>query len=167
MSEEALKSRPCVPKRVVRGKQRNHGDFYLPDSIRHLAKVPLYRAVAWWGMLRGGYITRDDVSQAFRIELRRAGGILNYIRHRGREGDIQVEVRHQTSRQARSTQALRIVSMASTLPVERNVKVSSGSSRVTVNQDRMMARWLLSRPVGNNAVRFALWKAACPIAPLE
>lgn len=60
-------------------QQKHHGHFHIPDEIRHLGDMSLYRAVAWWGFLRKTEFTRDDVSQAFQIDLRRSSGILSYI----------------------------------------------------------------------------------------
>nr|WP_242392155.1 CaiF/GrlA family transcriptional regulator [Salmonella enterica] len=60
----------------------------MPPGIRHLGTLSLYRAVAWWGLFLGREFTRDDVSEAFSIEPRRASGILNYICNRHNDDDI-------------------------------------------------------------------------------
>ncbi|ELN56448.1 putative inner membrane protein [Salmonella enterica subsp. enterica serovar Enteritidis str. SL909] len=74
--------------RTVAGRQSNHEGFYMPPGIRHLGTLSLYRAVAWWGLFLGREFTRDDVSEAFSIEPRRASGILNYICNRHNDDDI-------------------------------------------------------------------------------
>lgn len=51
-------------------RQKHHGHFHIPDEIRHLGDMSLYRAVAWWGFLRKTEFTRDDVSQALKGMLR-------------------------------------------------------------------------------------------------
>lgn len=76
----------------VKGKQRNHEDFYLPESVRHLGEMPLYRTVAWWRFYLGRASNRDDLSAAFQIDLRRASGILNYLCHRHVGDDITLDM---------------------------------------------------------------------------
>lgn len=151
----------CNQDAIVQGKQSNHGDFFMPVSIRHLGDIPLYRAVAWWGLLRGTEFTRDDVSRAFHIEARRASGILNYICHRNDDGDITFEIGKRALRGAQSLLVVRILAVKDRPVICRRGKPVS-QTRVSGNPDRLMARWLLSRPAGNNAERLALWKAACP-----
>lgn len=147
---------------LVQGKQSNHGDFHLPVSIRHLGNdLPLYRAVAWWGFLHGREFTRDDISQAFQIEPRRASGILNYICHRNDEGDIAFEASTRGLRGGQRLMVIRILGVKDR-PVMRRRGKQVSPPRLPGNRDRQMARWLLSRPVGNNAERLARWKAACP-----
>ena len=36
----------------------------MPEEIRHLGEMPLFRAVAWWGFLRNKEFSRNDVSKA-------------------------------------------------------------------------------------------------------
>lgn len=66
-------------RRRVSGRQKNHGDFYLPEVISHLDEPSFYMAVAWWGLLRGKPFTRDDVAKAFRVTARRAADVMTYL----------------------------------------------------------------------------------------
>lgn len=146
----------------AQGKQRNHGSFHLPSSIRHLDDdLPLYLAVAWWGLLRGGQFTRDDISLAFQIEPRRAGGVMNYLCQRNNGGDITFEISRRPVRGANSILALRILSVAHERAQEKRIKPVS-QRRGPGCLDRLMAQWLLSRPSSCDPERFARWKAACP-----
>lgn len=63
-------------------------DYIIPDEIKELGDMPLFRAVAWWGFLNQKEFSRNDVSEAFRIDPRRASGIINYICHRNEKHDI-------------------------------------------------------------------------------
>jgi hypothetical protein len=155
-----------VPADIVCGKQSNHGDFYMPVSIRHLGDMPLYRAVAWWGLYLGREFNRDDISRAFLIEPRRASGILNYLTRSHADDDIAFKIRKRQVRGGHCQLSLHIlaVSPTSTITVPR---VKSGprsrSLRADVSYDRQMARWLLSRPVADSGARFEAWRAACPV----
>lgn len=71
----------CVKntRRRISGRQRNHGDFYLPGIISHLEEPSFYIAVAWWGKLTGRPFSREDVAQAFRVTARRAADVMTYL----------------------------------------------------------------------------------------
>ncbi len=149
------------PETLIKGKQRNHGHYYMPVSIRHLGDMPLYRAVAWWGLLHGEVFTREDISQAFHIEPRRASGILNYICHRNNKGDISFEVSNRAIQGAHNLLVLRILAVNLRTQGKRTPRGPTRSV-LTGNNDRVMARWMLSRPSSNNPERLARWKAAFP-----
>ena len=67
------------PGVVVAGTQSNHGDFCLPPEMAHLPHLRLYQAVALWALTVGSGVTRDDISRAFRISVRRAADVMHYI----------------------------------------------------------------------------------------
>ncbi|STE16977.1 CaiF/GrlA family transcriptional regulator [Citrobacter sp. wls718] len=147
-------------------QQKHHGHFHIPDEIRHLGDMSLYRAVAWWGFLRKTEFTRDDVSQAFQIDLRRSSGILSYICHRHGYDDITFEMRKIPVQGGCCQLAVRILKVATSPTSVRKPEKSSNTRKdvKTNNQlDQLMARWMLSRPTGNNATQLEAWKAGCPI----
>lgn len=152
-----------LAQNVVEGRQRNHGGYYLPDTVRHLEEMPLYRIVAWWGFFRGSEFTRDDVSRAFRIEPRRASGLLNYLCHRRETKDIVFEVHHQHGQHVNGLMVLRILSIEESRAPVAVPQPPRGSAPATGHQDRQVARWLLSRPSGLDHARMNAWKASCPI----
>lgn len=63
----------------VKGRQSNHGDYHLPACLTHLGSPPLYMAVAYWGLLKRKPFSRDDLSAAFHISVRRAADVMTYI----------------------------------------------------------------------------------------
>ncbi|QLS06151.1 CaiF/GrlA family transcriptional regulator [Citrobacter freundii] len=147
-------------------QQKHHGHFHIPDEIRHLGDMSLYRAVAWWGFLLKTEFTRDDVSQAFQIDLRRSSGILSYICHRHGYDDITFEMRKIPVQGGCCQLAVRILKVATPPTSVRKPEKSSNTRKdvKTNNQlDQLMARWMLSRPTGNNATQLEAWKAGCPI----
>ncbi|HBC9520965.1 TPA: CaiF/GrlA family transcriptional regulator [Escherichia coli] len=148
-------------------KQSNHGDFCIPEEIRHLGDMSLYRAVAWWGFIRKTAFNRRDVSQAFQIDLRRASGIINYICHRHEGDDIAFEVRKISVQGGCRQLTLRILKVAAdSEPVKSVMPATCGKVKMmkeNSKQANLMARWLLSRPTGNNAAQMEAWKAGCPI----
>lgn len=64
---------------IVKGRQSNHGSFYLPASISHLKAPSFYMAVAWWGLQKQVAFTRDDIASAFRVTPRRAADVMTYL----------------------------------------------------------------------------------------
>lgn len=132
------------------------------SAIWHPVPVP---AVAWWGLFLGREFTRDDVSEAFSIEPRRASGILNYICNRHNDDDICFDSRLHPVRGGRAQLVVRI--RASGIPPGHH-PAGSGPDRpggkVSDRQyDRQMAHWLLSRPAGGDTAKLAAWQAACPV----
>ena len=66
-------------KKLVAGKQSNHGGFHLPCCLSHLKNPTFYMALAWWGLLKGSAFTRTDVAEAFRVTPRRAADMMSYL----------------------------------------------------------------------------------------
>lgn len=58
-------------------------DWHLPVEVVEMDDVPLYLAVAMWGMRQKRVITCEDVCRNFYISQRRASDILHYICHEG------------------------------------------------------------------------------------
>lgn len=165
-----MKTETGAPATVVQGRQRNHGDFHLPPSVRDQGDIPLYRAVALWGLHRGTPFTRNDVSLAFRIEPRRASDILNYLCNRCEADDIRLDVSRSAGGQGRGYRPLSLRVLAVAEPREKEAAQArekeaahpaKGSSR---QNERSLSRWLLSRPSSGDASRLAAWQAACPVA---
>ncbi len=154
---------PAPSVQTVQGKQSNHGDFHLPVSVRHLGgDIPLYRAVAWWGLNLGRAFSREDVSLAFHIDLRRASGILNYLCHRDNSNDITLEA-HRLPTGGHGLLMVRIISVTESAPRPSPVPPVRTASRDKHDQARQLARWLLSRPGASDTARLEAWKAACPV----
>nr|AQT23933.1 Orf10 [Salmonella enterica subsp. enterica serovar Enteritidis] len=132
-------------------------------GIRHLGTLSLYRAVAWWGLFLGREFTRDDVSEAFSIEPRRASGILNYICNRHNDDDICFDSRlHPCGEAAPSSWCV----SGQWNPAGHHPPAADrpAGGKVSDRQyDRQMAHWLLSRPAGGDTAKLAAWQAACPV----
>ncbi|EAN8329705.1 CaiF/GrlA family transcriptional regulator [Salmonella enterica] len=62
-----------------KGKQANHCEYVLPDSMLPWAGEPLYLVIARWCLLQGRWINRNDISRAFHMPERRASYQLSYI----------------------------------------------------------------------------------------
>ncbi|HEJ7994289.1 TPA: CaiF/GrlA family transcriptional regulator [Serratia liquefaciens] len=134
-----------VTGNTVSGKQSNHGDFYLPACLTHLIDPPLYMAVAWWGLLTGQGMTREDISQAFRIPPRRAADVMAYI---SRERcDVITCERRIVRAIGRRSLMLRVSAVRELAPVvpspSPRVKKMPGGGADPVREWR---RWFLSRP---------------------
>lgn len=147
-------------------KQNYHSHFSIPEEIRHLGKMSLYRAVAWWGYIRKTAFTRDDVSRAFQIDLRRSSGILNYICHRYQHDDISFEMRKIPVQGGCYQLSMRILRVTTNSASVKRLEQNAGGQKYTSKNsqlDQQMARWLLSRPTDNNEKKLEAWKAGCPI----
>ncbi|MEL5428873.1 CaiF/GrlA family transcriptional regulator [Serratia nevei] len=78
----------------VQGQQGNHERYFRPACLANLPTMPLYLAVAYWGLLTGELLSVASLGQAFRIEQRRASEVLRYfVRYRVGVDFDQVSVR--------------------------------------------------------------------------
>lgn len=74
---------PSHPPSIMRSEaQHPHESWRLPESLALLAPPNLTVAVAWWGVLRGDFFSRNDVASVFAITPRRASGVLEYLTRR-------------------------------------------------------------------------------------
>lgn len=131
---------------VISGKQSNHGDFHLPACLAHLVDPPLYMAVAWWGVLSAQVITRESISQAFRISLTRAADVMAYIiRSRG---DVITCERRVIRKDGRRNLVLTISAVRDVVPQVSvpSPRVKKTPGRGGVDPVREWRRWFLSRP---------------------
>ncbi|ECL8479804.1 CaiF/GrlA family transcriptional regulator [Salmonella enterica] len=64
-------------------KPEGQKGWRLPPGMADMTEVPLYLAVAVWGLRLEQVITTDDVSRNFCITQRQASDILHYITHEG------------------------------------------------------------------------------------
>nr|WP_249339863.1 CaiF/GrlA family transcriptional regulator [Serratia marcescens] len=136
-----------VAKKKVAGKQRNHGDFCLPDTLAHLMDPPLYLAVAHWGMATGLPLSRALVSETFRISERRAADVLNYI---ARDRHDVIDCQRHIVREGAGRRGLKLTitairgaapRAASPPPARGSTARSRAASRV-----QQLRHWFLSRP---------------------
>lgn len=149
------------------GTQRHRCHYHIPEEIAHLGDMPLFRAVAWWGYLRKKAFSRNEVSEAFQIDLRRASGILHYICHRHDKNDIVFRVRKTAVQGGHCQLWVKILapvaSHAAVKPAANAAAREHRRSKNNATHDRQLSQWLLSRPAGNNEAELAAWKAACPL----
>lgn len=116
------------------------------------------------GLFLGREFTRDDVSEAFSIEPRRASGILNYICNRHNDDDICFDSRLHPVRGGRAQLVVRIRAVESRPDTIRRQRTDRPGGKVSDRQyDRQMAHWLLSRPAGGDTAKLAARQAACPV----
>lgn len=66
-------------ERVAPG-QSNYGEYTLPPTLAGLGDPPLYLAVAMWGWQLGRPFCREELAEAFKITVKRAGDVMSYIR---------------------------------------------------------------------------------------
>lgn len=79
MNKPTVNEDAQIENRQMLGTQSNHGTWILPKNISHLNSPTLWLAVAWWGLLKGKAVSRNDISEAFCITQRRAGDVLYYL----------------------------------------------------------------------------------------
>lgn len=140
------------------------GDYHLPDSVRHLGDVPLYRAVALWGLVLDKEFTRNDVCHAFRIEPKRASSILNYICNRIEDSDIVFSTRRPPSKRGNQLMFVRIIAIGEKKAKVKMERKNSPPPPESCDFDRVMANWVLTKPCNSNPENLKRWRNACPVS---
>lgn len=156
--------------KVMHGKQSNHQDFHVPQSIRHLGDMPLYQAVIWWGYYLEREFSRDELSKAFRIDHRRASAILNYICHRLNNQEIVLEFQNKSVVGSRCRLYVKVISVSLnkySAPEKSGNIATEREPSITKGQERDLSRWLLSRPSSTDKDSLEKWKASCPVSYKE
>lgn len=132
----------------------------IPASIQHLGTMPLYRAVAWWGLFLGREFDRDDICRAFNIPPSNDSNVINYLCNKHDGDDIIYESRKEQVRGVHTRRVLHILGI-DPYKEHRPQKIMCKSQGAA--WDRLVARWMLSRPVINEASEIEVWKAAFPV----
>ncbi|CAI1210392.1 TPA: CaiF/GrlA family transcriptional regulator [Serratia liquefaciens] len=142
---------PSVDGNTICGKQSNHGDFYLPARLAHLNDPPLYMAVAWWGLLTGQGMTREYISQTFRIPPRRAADVMTYISRE--RSDVINSERHFLREAGRRSLVLTVSAVSALVPVASSPvpRVKKTPVRGCDDPVREWRRWFLSRPITSSS----------------
>lgn len=70
---------PSEARRRVAPRQSNHEGYMLPTCLADLPAMPLYLAVAHYGLLTHQMISRELICQAFHIDARRALEVMRYL----------------------------------------------------------------------------------------
>lgn len=65
---------------VLNPHQRNHDTCTVPPEVRYHTGEPLYILVAYWCIQQQTWVSRNQISEAFRITARRASYIVTYMR---------------------------------------------------------------------------------------
>ncbi|MBH2627293.1 CaiF/GrlA family transcriptional regulator [Serratia marcescens] len=66
-------------KKRIAPRQSNHEEYTLPDCLTSYPPMPLYLAVAHFGLLTQQILSRDVICQAFHIDTRRALEVMRYL----------------------------------------------------------------------------------------
>ncbi|WP_145535218.1 CaiF/GrlA family transcriptional regulator [Yersinia thracica] len=132
----------------IKGRQSNHGDFYLPVCLSHLGKPPLYMAVAYWGLLKKTPFTRDDLSTAFHITVRRAADVMTYI-YSERQNCITSRKSLVSTGSGHSCLYLQILAVIEPAPLRQAYQPPERRRISAYNKEgqQELWHWLLTRPV--------------------
>ncbi|NGH10028.1 CaiF/GrlA family transcriptional regulator [Serratia marcescens] len=66
-------------KKRIAPRQSNHEEYTLPDCLVNYPSMPLYLAVAHFGLLTQQILSREVICQAFHIDTRRALEVMRYL----------------------------------------------------------------------------------------
>lgn len=66
-------------KKRIAPRQSNHEEYTLPDCLVNYSSMPLYLAVAHFGLLTQQILSRELICQAFHIDTRRALEVMRYL----------------------------------------------------------------------------------------
>lgn len=70
---------PVRERKRIAPRQSNHGEYTLPDCLVNYPPMPLYLAVAHFGLLTQQILSREVICQAFHIDTRRALEVMRYL----------------------------------------------------------------------------------------
>lgn len=139
-------------------KTRKHYSFDLPTELNDVpAGLPLYLLVALWALRQNRPVSVRDVRGAFKISLRRASDILEYIAEQG-ERNVKatcfLRPLRQGDRRMRREWHVTAVSGVSNLTGSRSTSPATISPRVIRKihiRDSMqeLRQWFLLRSSGN------------------
>ncbi|HCR2979767.1 TPA: CaiF/GrlA family transcriptional regulator [Serratia marcescens] len=133
--------------RRVAPRQSNHESYVLPACLDHLPPMPLYLAVAHFGLLTGKPLSREVICQAFHIETRRALEIMRYLVN----GAPRVTCKCQSLMQGQGY-CLRILAIATPEQADGTAASPSspararGSTAEREQAQQQMRQWFLRRP---------------------
>ncbi|MBS0053866.1 CaiF/GrlA family transcriptional regulator [Yersinia sp. Marseille-Q3913] len=135
----------------IKGRQSNHGDYYLPACLTHLGRPPLYMAVAYWGLLKKSPFTRDDLSAAFHITVRRAADVMTYI-YIERQNCITSKKSLVNIGSGHSCLYLQVLAVAEPAPPRQTFRPPERRTSNAYNKEgqQELWHWLLTRPAGGD-----------------
>lgn len=133
--------------RRVTPRQSNHESYVLPALLDHLPPMPLYLAVAHFGLLTGKPVSREVICRAFHLDTRRALEIMRYLLN----GAPRVTCKCLSLMQGQGY-CLRILAIA---PPDEAVSATAstqttarprGSTAEREQAQQQMRQWFLRRP---------------------
>ncbi|MBH2767772.1 CaiF/GrlA family transcriptional regulator [Serratia marcescens] len=136
-------------KRRIAPRQSNHEEYTLPDCLVNYPPMPLYLAVAHFGLLTQQILSREVICQAFHIDTRRALEVMRYLVN----GAPRVTCDCLSLIQRRGY-CLRVLGIASVEPATENApspsfRTSARKRGSTLERERaqhQVRQWFLRRP---------------------
>ncbi|WP_337061216.1 CaiF/GrlA family transcriptional regulator [Serratia marcescens] len=136
-------------KKRIAPRQSNHEEYTLPDCLVNYPPMPLYLAVAHFGLLTQQILSREVICQAFHIDTRRALEVMRYLVN----GAPSVTCECLSLVQRRGY-CLRVLSIASgesatqsaTPPFSRTSARKRGSTLERERAQQQVRQWFLRRP---------------------
>ncbi len=134
--------------RRVAPRQSNHESYVLPACLDHLPPMPLYLAVAHFGLVMRKPLSREMICQAFQLDTRRALEIMRYLVN----GAPRVTCKCLSLMQGQGY-CLRILaiatpeqSVADSAPSQTTARLR-GSTAEREQAQQQMRQWFLRRPL--------------------
>lgn len=135
---------PLLRKAV---KQSNHDGANVPLSLKEHAEQPLYMLVALWCLQQGGWLDRQQISDAFAITERRASFLISYIqRHPERVSCLTRKVKMAQTGRYRQQLKVQHVCMEDIYPKAAAVRQNNLKTHIYAERQENW-RWILSRQV--------------------
>ncbi|MGN2498410.1 CaiF/GrlA family transcriptional regulator [Serratia bockelmannii] len=134
--------------RRVTPRQSNHESYVLPVILDHLPPMPLYLAVAHFGLLTEKPLSREMICQAFHLDTRRALEIMRYLVN----GAPRVTCKCLSLMQGQGY-CLRILAIATPeqavadAAASRTAARPRGSTAEREQAQQQMRQWFLRRPL--------------------
>lgn len=136
-------------KKRIAPRQSNHEEYTLPDCLVNYPSMPLYLAVAHFGLLTQQILSREVICQAFHIDTRRALEVMRYLVNGAPR--VTCECLSLIRRRGYCLRVLSIASIESaaenaTSPSSRTPARKRGSALERERAQHQVRQWFLRRP---------------------
>ncbi|HFT7665018.1 TPA: CaiF/GrlA family transcriptional regulator [Serratia marcescens] len=140
---------PVSEKKRIAPRQSNHEEYTLPDCLVNYPAMPLYLAVAHFGLLTQQILSREVICQAFHIDTRRALEVMRYLVNGA--PSVICECLSLIQRRGYCLRVLAITSVESAtenapLPSSRASARKRGSTLERERAQHQVRQWFLRRP---------------------
>ncbi|RXO46228.1 CaiF/GrlA family transcriptional regulator [Salmonella enterica] len=135
---------------LMKGSQKNHGEYRLPADMQPWANEPLYLIIARWCLQQNRWINRNDVAAAFYLTERKASLQLAYINQKKNRIACRTRI-HVSDHQGHYHNEIWVDHILSS-PIENYVRSSSSRRRSEPSKSSPQTRRVGSGMTGHGCL---------------